>query len=156
MRLTRRARSVSLLSATLLSGGCYAYTPLASDRPMPETVVEATLNDRGRAAMEDHIGSGVLTVLGDVEASSDSMLVLRMRRAVTLENSTVPWAGETVSFRTEYFRGYRQRSFSSGRTVLLVGSATVGAVAFFSAGLNGFLQGTGGSPSPGDGSSHTN
>jgi len=145
-----------VLAGTLLLGGCYAYTPLAADRPVPAMVVEATLNDRGRAAMENNIGSGTLTVLGDVETISDSTFVLRMRRTVTLDQTSVPWAGEAVTFRTDYVRSFRQRSFSSGRTVLLVGTATVGAVAFVSAGLNGFLLGSGGSPSSGGDGNHTN
>lgn len=156
MRSLRGGRSAPLVLSGTLLGGCYAYTPLAADRPVPAMVVEATLNDRGRAAMENNIGPLTLSVLGDVETSSDSTFVLRMRRAITLDNTTVPWAGESVTFRTEHVRSFRQRSFSSGRTVLLVGTATIGAVAFVSAGLNGFLSGSGGSPDSGGNGNHTN
>ncbi len=119
----------------VLVGGCYQYSSYATDRPAPATVVELTLNDRGRVAMEHHIGPEIMTVEGTVASATDSIFTLQVSRVTTLDRHFQRWAGEPVTFRTEHVRMIRERRFSAGRTVLFAGSVAASAVAFAATGL---------------------
>ncbi len=148
------ARGLSLwpaLASALLLGGCYSYSGLVTDRPVPAQWIEITLNDRGRAELERNVGSDVLSVAGAVESVSDSGFVLRVQRVTDINRNVAHWANEPVTFRTEWVRQVRERKFSTARTVLLVGS-TAGAVALAAATpLVGRLLGTNNGPNGGDG-----
>ena len=126
-----------LVAVLPLVGGCYSYTTAVSDRPVPARVFELTLNDRGRIALESHIGADVLTVEGSVSDVTDSTFVLHVQRLATIGGQFQTWAGEPVTFRPEFVRSMRERRFSAGRTALLLGSATAAALAFVASPLVG-------------------
>jgi hypothetical protein len=144
----------ALVAILPLLGGCFSYTAAVTDRPVPAHVVELTLNDRGRIAMESHIGTDVLTIEGAVASVADSSFVMNVQRLTTIGGSFQSWAGEPVTFRLEYVRGIRERKFSVGRTALLVGSATAAAFALVSSPLSGVFGG-GNGPSGGDGGTNS-
>ena len=146
--MPRRGRS-AFLALLPVVGGCFSYTTAVQDRPVPAHVVELTLNDRGRIAMEDHIGADVLTVEGSVASSTDSAFVLKVERVATLNGQMTTWAGESVTFRPEYVRAMRERRFSVGRTALLVGSATAAALALVASPLTNSIFGGSNGPAPG-------
>lgn len=132
IRGRRGLPAVSLMP--LLIAACYSYTPQVTDRPVPASVIEVTLNDRGRVAMEGNVGPEVLTIEGSVMDVSDSVFVLSVRRVTGIDGNMSRWAGEPVTFRLENIRHVRQRRFSTGRTALLVGTATASALAFVASG----------------------
>ena len=146
--MLRRGRS-ALLALLPFAGGCFAYTTPVQDRPVPAQTVELTLNDRGRIAMENHIGADVLTVTGTVTDVTDSAFVMKVEHVATIGGQFTNWAGEPVTFRPEYVRSMRGRKFSMGRTVLLVGSATAAALALVASPLTNSIFGGGNGPSAG-------
>jgi hypothetical protein len=153
----RRGRSASLaLAGSWLACGCYSYSLPVRDLPVPASMVEVTLNDRGRAALDDHIGTDALTVEGAVESVSDSGFVLKVQRVTTIDRHVARWAGESVSFQTVWVRQMRERHFSTGRTALLAASATAGAVAFVASGslLGRVFGGSDGPGNPGGPTEH--
>ena len=153
MRL--RGRSV-LLALVPLLGGCFSYSESVSDRPVPAHVVQLTLNDRGRLALEQHIGSDVLTVEGSIGEVADSQFVVHVQHVATIGGQFTTWAGEPVMFRPEYVRSIRERHFSVSRTAILLGSATAAAFALVASPLNAVFGGsTGPTNVGGDGSSPT-
>jgi hypothetical protein len=118
-----------LLAAVLAPaalGGCYAYTASIHDRPVPGTVVEVTLNDRGRVLLADNVGPEIWRVEGAVAAVEDSSFVLHVRRITGLDRESSRWGGEAVTVPVAGVREFRERQFSSGRTVLLAGSVAAG------------------------------
>jgi hypothetical protein len=132
-------------------GGCYTYGQMVRDQPVPAQDIEVTLNDRGRLALENNVGSDVLTVTGAVESVSDSGFVLQVQRVTDINRNIAHWANEPVTFRTEWVREMRERRFSAARTVILVGS-TAGAVALAAATpLVGRILGTNNGPNGNDG-----
>ncbi len=156
MLLTRRGRSALCLGVLLAAvplGGCYTYTVYAHDRPLAGSIIEVTLNDRGRVAMEPHMGPEVLSAEGRVLQASDSTFVLAVTRVVHLDRAVQRWGAEQVAFRLEHARQLRERRFSSGRTVLLAGSFTASVVAFVATGvvLNVFGREGSGPSGPGGG-----
>lgn len=151
--MTRPGRSASVLLAVLLTAGCYQYQQTATDRPVPLTVIEVALNDRGRAALEHNIGPEVMTVEGTVAEVTDSGFTLSVRRVVGINRQVSKWNGERVTMRTEHVRQVRERHFSAGRTVLFVGGMTASALAFAvtrSILGGGFGERGGPTPGPGD------
>lgn len=150
-------KMVSLLCLTPVAGwGCYSYSQSASDRPAPGALVEITLNDLGRLRMANNIGPEVRSVEGTVASVADSQFVLRVRRVTGIDGSINAWAMEPATFDFSYVRGFNEKRFSSGRTVVLAGSMTVSIVAFIAtrslAGLFGGDRGgpTGDPPGGGD------
>lgn len=143
--MRRRGRSATLALALVGTPalGCYNYATPLTDRPVPETVVEVVLNDRGRVAMEGNVGPEIMSIEGVVSSATDSLLMLSVTKVTGLSRDVSRWNGETVTIRTEHVRQLRERRFSMARTVLLVGSATATAALAVSGALTGF----GGSPS---------
>jgi hypothetical protein len=142
-------RSALVAVASLACGGCYGYAISATERPVPATVVEVTLNDRGRIAMEPRVGPDVLSIEGTVVAAGDSSIVLEARRVVDLQRRPSTWAGESVTVRLEHVRLLRERRWSAGRTFLLAGGITAGAMAVFLGPLGGSLSGSPSDPGGG-------
>jgi hypothetical protein len=147
--MTRPGRSAAVLLSLVL-GGCYQYTQSYQDRPVPATVVEVQLNDRGRVAMEQNVGPEVLTVEGTVAEVSDSGFVLSVQRVAGINRQTYKWSGERVAFRNDHVRGIRERRFSAGRTVLFAGGMAASALAFaVTRSILGAGFGDRGGPNPG-------
>ena len=142
----RRSAKLVALAGSLLLGGCYTYAIPVTDRVMPASIVEVTLNDRGRVAMEANVGPEVLSVEGAVVSVSDSGFVLAVKKVVGLDRNSSNWSGEHVTFRNESVRHVRERKFSAGRTAFLVGAATASALAFVASG--GLLDGIFGREGP--------
>ena len=148
--MKRPGRSATVLLVALVAAGCYQYRQSPYDRPVPAMVMEVTLNDRGRSALEHHVGPEVLTVEGTVAEVTDSGFALNVRRVVGIDRQVSKWNGERVTMRNEYVRQMRERRFSTGRTVLFVGSVTASALAFaVTRSLLGEGFGGRGGPSPG-------
>lgn len=148
--MSRHGHSV-LLAACLAPalGGCYAYTAYVHDRPAPGLVMEVTLNDHGRVLLADNIGPEIWRVEGTVVAAGDSSFSLQVRRVTGLDRSTTKWGGEEVTVPMAGVREFRERQFSTGRTVLLAGTVTAGVAGLLaSSSIIGSGSGDGGSSGP--------
>lgn len=133
--------------------GCYAYTYHVSDRPVPGTTIEVTLNDLGRLSMAQNIGPEVLRVEGTVATATDSLFILRVHTVTGIDQSIHAWAREPVTFQYAYVRGLREKRFSSGRTAMLAGGMSAGVVALMATasllGLGSEGRGPGSTDPPG-------
>lgn len=115
---TWRGRTALLLIGVLSLNACYSTRPVAGP-PAPETRLVVDLNDRGRVAYGERIGSSVREVEGIVESASDSAYVLRISTVRYLNGRTDKWAGERFSFAPANLANVRQREFSRSRTTVL-------------------------------------
>jgi hypothetical protein len=150
--MMRPGRSATVVLFALVGTGCYQYRQSIHDQPVPATVVEVALNDRGRAALENNVGPEVLTVEGTVAEVTDSGFALNVRRVVGIDRQVSKWTGERVVMRNEHVRQIRERRFSAGRTMLFVGSMTASALAFaVTRSILGAGFGDRGGPTPGPG-----
>lgn len=143
---TWRRWTALLLVGVLSLNACYATFPV-DGKPAPDTRLVLDLNDRGRVAYGERIGSSVREVEGIVESASDSAYVLRIHSVRYLNGRSDKWAGERFSFAPENIARVRQREFSRSRTTILgVAAAAVLAVAIIAVDL----LGTGGDGDRGD------
>lgn len=131
MKLTVGSRLTALLMLGVLPlNACYSTRPVAG-LPAAETRVVLDLNDRGRLAYGDRIGSSVRQVEGIVEAGTDSAIVLRISTVRYLDGRQDTWSGERFAITPEHVSSVRQREFSRGRTTVLgaaIGAALTAAI----------------------------
>jgi len=141
-RRRRALRAVAAGLAGLVAAGCYTYTPLLTV-PEPGTRLAVELNDHGRVALADHVGPEVAVLEGDLQARTDSTLILAVREVRGLYGSRSQWAGEPVTVTLSAIRTLRERQFDRGRTILTGGAVASGVLAFVL--TRGLLGGASGS-----------
>lgn len=123
-------RTAAVFGASALLSGCYAYSYVPRDVPIPGQLVALDLNDRGRLDLEQRIGPDVARVEGQVADATDTAFTVRISRTVGLYGGQSRWDGESVTFRTSQVRMMRERRFSTGRTAVLVSTFAVAFGAF--------------------------
>jgi hypothetical protein len=121
-----RGWTALLLTGVASLSGCYVHTPLAG-APRPGSTVVLDLNDRGRLALGDSIGSSAAEIRGAVEASSDSSYVLRVESVRYLNGQFNRWSGEPLLVRADLVGRARERQFSRKRSWAL-GLGTAAAI----------------------------
>jgi hypothetical protein len=153
-RSFRRPRITGALTLIMLAtqSGCYTYAPAAGELA-PGAGVAYTLTDRGRVAVTDRVGPGVLRVEGTLVQNTGSEYVLAVSRVRTLDGSISRWAGERVTVAQDHVANSFERRFSKPRTALAVGATVVGITVFvltrsLLAGGFGFLDPDGRNPDP--------
>jgi hypothetical protein len=87
------------------------------------------INDRGRLLLGDRVGASVDRIDGKVISRQDGSIVVDVYRVTDLRGNTATWTGERVSIPDEAILGYRARTFSKMKTLLLVGSIVMAIVA---------------------------
>ncbi len=124
-------RSVSGLCALALALqiGCFSYLPVQSVPPVPAQQVGVVINDRGRVLLGDRVGASVDRIDGKVVSRQDGSIIVDVYRVTDLRGNTATWTGERVSIPDEAILGYRARTFSKMKTLLLVGSIVMAIVA---------------------------
>jgi hypothetical protein len=132
--------------------GCYAYQPVQSVAPS-QGEVGVMINDKGRLALSERMGSLVDRIDGHIAERKDGMVILRVNRVVDVRGNTSTWTGEQVSIPEDGIMGYRPRKVSKFRTALLVGLVAVGLVLTLGTSLDVF--GDPRSDLPGDGPSQS-
>lgn len=150
---TWRRWTALLLVGVLSLNACYATFPV-NGKPTPNTRLVLDLNDQGRVAYGERIGSSVREVEGTVESASDTAYVLSITSVRYLNGRSDKWAGERFAFAPEYVSRVRQREFSRSRTTLLgIAAAAVLTAAILAVDLLGTgSDGNRGEPDPGGGS----
>ena len=131
-RFCRRPRLTGTLTLMVMlatQSGCYTYAPAAREFA-PGTRVAYALTDRGRVAVADRVGPGVLRVEGTLLQSTGSEYVLAMSRVRTLDGSVARWGGERVTIAHDDVASSFERRLSKPRTALALGAAAVGIAAF--------------------------
>ena len=142
-----RAATALLLTGVSTLGGCYTSAPLTTT-PAPGVTLVLDLNDRGRVALGDSIGTSASRVEGVVQASSDSSYVLRVSSVQYLNGQSNRWSGEPLTVRANLVSSARERRFSRSRTWALgIGAAAAVLTLALSTDLLG-LGSIGRSPRP--------
>lgn len=128
--------------------GCYAYAPLPTLEPMPETRVALVLSDVGRVGAGSDMGPGVARIEGALVRSTDSDYTLRVTGVTDIRGRESRWSGESYSVRRAWVGNAYERRFSKPRTYLLVGALTAGVATFVATrhllGIGGGAESSGG------------
>lgn len=125
----RLLRAVVLGTTLGVNTGCYTTRPLMGS-PAPGAQAVALLNDRGRLALGDSLGSNVDRLTGDVVARGDTTFVLAVRRVRYLGGQENAWNGERVTVPVGALRGIEERRFSRVRSYLLAGAIAAAVIVF--------------------------
>lgn len=133
----RRAAGVILLTVHL--GGCFRYVPVGGTPVPAGSVVSVAVNDRGRVALADEIGPGVMKVHGRFIESTDSAIVLSMSSVEFMDlGVAVRMNEERVQVPREFVTELREKRLSRSRTWLTVALIGAGLVAASFVAITGF------------------
>jgi hypothetical protein len=117
--------------AVAVAAGCYNYRPLTAPVPAAGTPVSLVLNDQGRAAVAESIGSGAARVEGTVVRATDNVYVVSVSGVQGINGRVTRWSGETVGLRRDYVAAPYERRLSKQKTILLISSVAAAFGAFF-------------------------
>lgn len=126
--MNRRARTwrrfVGGLCAVTLSLqiGCFTFQPLQTSVPTTGKRIAVALNDRGRFALSDRLGSAVDKIDGLLVEVDSMNVTLEVYRTTDLRGNEATWTGERVQVPKDAITGYQERQFSRRRTYILVGT----------------------------------
>jgi hypothetical protein len=118
----RRFSGYAVAVASILNLGCYTAGPIMAD-PQPAERVVFTLNDRGRAALSQQLGSGPVSVEGLVESADTDAYVVRVSRVSYITAGATTWTGERVRIGRDAVGMMQQRKLSRGRTFMAIAAA---------------------------------
>jgi hypothetical protein len=146
-RTLRRVLVTASLALTLPQASCYTYGAAYQGRLVPGTRMAFALNDRGRAALGDQIGSRVLQVEGTLLQDNGSSYLVSVAAINTIDGGRSRWGGERITMSHGDVESIRRRDFSRGKTAAAIAVATVGIAAFIIS-RNLSVFGIGPSPTP--------
>ena len=145
--VSRRPIACLCLALLAVQTGCYSFLPVQEMAPATGEVVGVVLNDRGRQLVGDRMGELVERVDGSLVSATETAITLSVTRTRSLRGTHAIWAGEQVEIQREGIRGFHERQFSRGRTVLL----TIGVIAGVAALISVLTLVVGGNGRPGGG-----
>ena len=117
-----------LSTLALLLQGCYETLPLQQGPPPTSVTVRLALNDKGRVAVADKLGSAVDKVEGVVTAQNSDSYTIAVSQVYQLNGNSSKWNGEPVTIAREGTDGYQIHRFNQTRTVVLAVALVAGAV----------------------------
>lgn len=126
----RRARQLcaALAGAFLLPAttGCYTYRQ-SPDGTLPQGGnVVLGITDRGRVALGEQVGPGVVRIRGELANKTDSTYVLRVSSVEYMNGRTTKWGGERVTVSRDHVGTAAEQHYSRGRTWLAISGVAVG------------------------------
>jgi len=140
-----------MAASTVMSGGCYRYTPIDSQSPALGSEVRVRLTDAGAVTLGPLVGNRIELVDGRIASVSDTALKLSVTGTTDRLGVEVTWKGEEVTFPRSALAGLERRSLDRGKSYL-VGGIAAGVVAAVGVGFsitgNGGGARTGGTGSP--------
>src|SRR3990172_10027748 len=97
--LMRRCRKPGALLAAcgLWLQGCYLSLPLQQGAAPTGVRMELVLNDRGRAALSDRLGTAAEKVEGNVLGQDDSSYTMAVFHVRQVNGNSSSWTGERVA-----------------------------------------------------------
>jgi hypothetical protein len=130
-----------MAASTVVSGGCYRYTPIDSPSSALGSEVRVRLTDAGAVTLGPLVGNRIELVDGVISSVADSGLTLSVTSTTDRLGVEVPWKGEAVLFPNSALAGVERRSLDRGKSYL-VGGITAGLVAAVGIGFG--ISGSGG------------
>ena len=141
VRPTFAAAAVS--AATLLTVGCYTYTPVDSARLNQGQPVRVTLTEEGGFRVASAIGPYGSSLDGRVTERDDSTLVMSVTQVTRRTGVEETWKGETVRVPRSAVASVGVQKLSKTKSVL-VASGVVAAALGLAAALGGATSSGGG------------
>ena len=128
----RRAAATFVVAAwTVALQGCYESLPLRQG-VAPETGrVELVLNDQGRAALSERLGTMVEKVEGQLLSQQADAYTISVVRVSQINGNSALWNGEQVTVLKAHTVGFQVRQLNKMRTVSLAVAVTAAAVVLF-------------------------
>jgi hypothetical protein len=111
--------------AVALQWGCYALQPLQVEPPAVQDRAAVVLTDRGRVLLEDRVGSLVEHVDGIIASHDSAGVVVAVAGTRDVRGRTSLWSGEEITIPAEAIAGYRPRTLSKPRSILLATTTVV-------------------------------
>lgn len=136
---SRGRAAVTFVAAawTVALQGCYESLPLRQG-VAPETGrVELILNDQGRAALSERLGTMVDKVEGQMLSQRADAYTISVVRISQLNGGSALWNGEEVTLLKAHTAGFQVRQMSKPRTIALAAAAAALVLAVFSKDLIG-------------------
>lgn len=125
-------RKLTVAAAGLMSlvlAGCYQYVPVDTSVSAPlGRRVAVDLTDRGRAALSERLGGGVIRIVGTVTADDTSRVVMNVWQVSQIGGGVNAWAGESVQLNRDYIGGVFEKKVSRTRSYLAAGVAVAAIV----------------------------
>lgn len=112
-----RLSSFASLGAFLT--GCTTLQPVRGVNPEVGSRVAFDLNDAGRVALGNSMGTEIAQVEGKVIERDSSGYLLSVLGVRLLRGGEQPWSGEQVRLKTEYLGSAYTRHVSLGRSLAL-------------------------------------
>ena len=125
-----RFAGASLSTLALLLQGCYETLPLQQGPPPATVSVQFVLNDRGRVAVADKLGSAVDRVEGMLTAQNSDTYTLAVSQVYQVDGSSSKWNGEPVTIVKDGTVGFRIHRYNQTRTVVLAVAIVAATVLF--------------------------
>ena len=136
-----RFAGASLSTLALLLQGCYETLPLQQGPPPATVSLQLVLNDKGRVAVSDRLGSAVDRVEGMLTAQNSDSYTLAVSEVYQIGGNSSKWNGESVTIGKDWTDGYRIHRFNQTRTI---GLAVALSAAFVAIIVGAGLKGSGG------------
>jgi hypothetical protein len=111
--------------ALLTLQGCYVYTPLYTSAPPTGESVVLNISDRGRVALAERLGPGVISVKGRVATVAEEQMSINVSAVGYISGENSLWSGESMSLSREYVSNVQVRKLSKSRTWMTVGVTAV-------------------------------
>lgn len=115
---------LAVLVGVVVAQGCYTYVPVDTTSPPVGERLAFELTDRGRAALSERLGEGVLRVEGSLVQADSERYVMRVWGVSQIREGTIRWSGETVTIGRDFVGGVERRQLATTRTWLLAGATT--------------------------------
>ena len=127
---------------------CYTYPSRPLAQVTPAAVVSATINDVGRVALSEPVGSGIDRISGQVVQQEDTAVRLMVSEVHFLNGLSNKWSGQEVTLRPQYVTSVSQRTYSKQRTMAAVIIGALLAATAFAASFTGLFSGNSGQDKP--------
>ena len=114
----------------LLLQGCYETLPLQQGSPPASVGVQLILNDKGRVAVGDRLGSAVEKIEGTITAQNSDSYTIAVTQVYQIGGNSSKWNGEAVTIAKDGTDGFRIHRFNQTRTVVLAVAIVVAVTVF--------------------------
>ena len=114
----------------LLLQGCYETLPLQQGSPPASVGVQLILNDKGRVAVGDKLGSAVEKIEGTITTQNSASYTIAVTQVYQIGGNSSKWNGEAVTIAKDGTDGFRIHRFNQTRTVVLAVAIVVAVTVF--------------------------
>ena len=145
--VSHRSSRLYFIMGVLAAVGCTAYTPLQPGQSAPGYNVRVTLSDQGAVDLTPRIGARARQLEGTLRQTSDSAIVVSVRRVTREGGGDDNYDSLDVSIPAQDIAAVERSQTSVSRSVLTAG-AIVATALLAAKGAGDFSGGKGTQPPP--------